>query len=210
MLRTTQEVNMKKSILALTLAGALALLMGQSVFAGNRSGAVTFTPGIGYDFFSSQRHLQNTTVIPELALGYNFDPNWGIEAGWGTFGTSYRSGYDNNGSAKGNIYTVDGLYHLSNFNFSLFEPYLAAGLGVLYLHPNRSNADNQANLNAALGSQVFFSDSIAFRGEVRDLYTMSGGKNDVLLNFGVSFLMGGETPVVETPAPYKGLTADKA
>jgi OOP family OmpA-OmpF porin len=194
---------MKKSRVVLALVAGLILLGCNTVSAGNRAGAVTVTPGVGYDFFSDQRHLQNTVVLPEVSLGFNFDKNWGIEGGWGTFGTSYRQGYYGNGSAKGNIYLVDGLYHFTDYN-SMFEPYVAAGLGVLYLHPNRSNADNQANLNAALGTQVFFSDSIALRGEVRDLYTMSGGKNDVLLNFGVSFLFGGDTPQAVAPI-YKGM-----
>jgi outer membrane protein W len=195
---------MKKSRVILAVGMGLALLAGNAVKAGNRAGAVTLTPGIGYDFFASQRHLRNTAVIPEVALSFDFTDHWGIEAAWGTFGTTYRSGYNGNGSAKGNIYTVDGLYHFNPY-YSMVEPYIAAGLGVMYLNPNGTNANNQANLNAALGTQVFFSDSIALRGEVHDLYTMSGGKNDVMLNLGVSFLLGGTTA---TPVePYKGMAS---
>jgi len=192
---------MKKGIVILMLASGCAFLASHAV-AGNRAGAVTFTPGVGYDFFASKRHLQNTAVLPELALAYNFDEQWGIEGAWGTFGTSYRGGYAADQSVKGNLYTLAGLYHLTQLNYHIIEPYVSAGLGVLYLQPNGTSANNQANLNAALGTQVFFSDSIAFRGEVRDLYTMSGGANDVMLNFGVSFLMGGNTP---EPSPYKQL-----
>jgi hypothetical protein len=194
---------MKKGIVLLAVASGLTFLASHAV-AGNRPGAVTFTPGIGYDFFASKRNIRNTAVIPELALAYNFDEHWGLEGAWGTFGTTYHGGVAANQSVKGDLYTLAGLYHLNQLNYHIVEPYVSAGLGVLYLNPNRSNANNLANLNAALGTQVFFSDSIAFRSEVRDLYTMSGGVNDVMLNFGVSFLIGGNTPVAE-PSPYKQL-----
>jgi hypothetical protein len=188
---------MKKGLVLLALAGGLALLGSNAATAGNRAGAVTFTPGLGYDFFASKRHIRNTVVVPEIALGYNFDRNWGIEGQWGTFGTSYHGGYAQNQSVKGDLYTVAGLYHFNPYLHDILEPYVSAGLGILYVHPNRSSADNQGDINAALGAQVFFAESVAFRGEVRDLYTMSGGKNDVMLNFGVSFLMGGSTPAPE-------------
>ena len=42
------------------------------------------------------------------------------------------------------------------------------------------------------GRRFFFGNMIALRGEVRDLYTTTGaGKNDYMINFGVSFLLGG-------------------
>ena len=142
--------------------------------------------------------------LPELALGYDFDEHWAIEGMYAAYNTSYHNdGVNGDNSAKGNIYTVAGFITL--VPYGMFEPYVSAGLGVFYITPAGTSANNQADINAAFGTQIFFGNSVALRPEVRDLYTISGGKNDVLLNLGVSFLMGGNAP--EAPLPlYKGET----
>jgi OmpA-OmpF porin, OOP family len=193
--------NMKKSILLLAMVSGLTLLSAQSAHAGNRPGAVSFTVGAAYDFWADKRNLRNTWLLPAAALAYNFDENWAIEGAWGTFGTSMTSSAGG-GGVKGDLYTVDGLYRFGTY-YNQFEPYVSAGVGVYHINPNGTNAENLGNINAGVGTEIFFDNSIALRGEVRDLYTMSGGKNDVTVGFGVSYLFGGNTPAPVT-APYKG------
>ncbi|GEM_PF-1413674 len=194
---------MKKSTLLILMASSFAILGMQASIAGNRPGAVTFTPGVGYYAFSAKRDLNNTAVLPTIGLAYNFDDQWAIEGAYGHVNTTYDS--SRTGSVLGNVYTVSGLYRLAKHN--MFEPYISAGAGVLYLNPNGNNPTNQANINVGLGSQIFFDDSIALRAEVKDLYMTAGNKNDVMLNFGVSFLIGGHADHVS----YKGedLIGDK-
>lgn len=195
---------MKKCALLLTVTSVFTLLNTGSVYAGNREGAVTLTPGIAYFSFSNKRHLNDTAVAPTVALAYNFDKNWAIEAAYGVFNTSYK-GSGRHGGVNGDTYTLDGLYRFAAHG--MLEPYVSIGLGVFYLNPNGTDPANQVNLNAGLGAEAFFSESVALRAEVRDLYTMAGGKNDFLFNVGVSFLMGGQTtPAASLPkaASYKG------
>jgi OOP family OmpA-OmpF porin len=192
---------MKKGILLLAMASGLSLLASHGAYAENRAGAFTLTPGVAYDFFASKRNINNTWLLPTVGIAYNFDERWAIEGTFATFGTS-QQGAGAHPSVRGNLYTVDGLYRLGHYN--MFEPYISAGLGAYHINPNGSNAYNQANLNAGLGTQMFFSDSIALRTEVRDLYTMSGGKNDVTVGFGISFLFGGQSQQLPVAAPsYK-------
>jgi OOP family OmpA-OmpF porin len=191
---------MKKGILLLAMVSGLGVLASQGAYAENRAGAFTVTPGVAYDFFANKRNINNTWLLPTVGLSYNFDESWAIEGSYATFGTS-QQGAGPHPSVRGSLYTVDGIYRF--LHTGMFEPYVSAGLGAYHINPNGSNAYNQANLNAGLGTQIFFSDSIALRGEVRDLYTMSGGKNDVSLGFGVSFLFGGQAQPVAAAPTYK-------
>lgn len=195
---------MKKRIV-ICLLSACALSFAQNVSAGNRAGAISITPEIGYYGFAQKRHLRNVAAVPAFALGYNFFRNWGIEFAYANVNTRYASDAGYTGSVKGNLYTIDGVYHFNPIFCSNLEPYVDLGLGVLSLNPNGTSATNEANVNGALGLQLFFSDSIALRGEARDLYTMSGGKNDWMVDVGVSFLFGGNEPVVV----YKDVPKDQ-
>lgn len=174
---------MKKIAVMLSL---LSLVSGISV-AGNHPGAVTLTLADAYYHFSSSRQLDNASM-PNVALAYNFDNHWAVEAGVGVINTNQRI----SGSGEhGFLYTVDGLYRLGIHHH--FEPYVIAGIGVLGIRPQiNNNSAHQGNVNAGIGTQFFASESIALRAELRDLYTVSGGKNDWMANFGVSFLMGGK------------------
>ncbi len=189
---------MKKSTIAILLASTLAMSEHQAALAGNRPGAITFTPGVGYVDFASKRQIRDTAAIPLLGLAYNFDSKWAIEVAYSPLHTRFST--SDGGQVVGNLSTLDGLYRF--FHYGMFEPYASAGMGVLYLNPNGNSSTNQADLNVGLGTQVFFAESIALRGEVRDLYTMSGGKNDVMFDMGVSFLFLGDTPSA-SPVSYK-------
>ena len=197
---------MKKTTVLFAMIGGLVFAGAQPTFAGNRPGAVTFTPGVSYYIFAGKRNLTNTFLLPTVALAYNFDDHWGIEGTYGRFNTSYDTS-NVSGSINGDNYLVDALYHFAPHD--RFQPYVTGGLGVTYLNPNGTSANSQANLNAGIGAQYFYDHSIALRGEARDLYTMSGGKNDVMLSIGVSFLFGGDKPEAVAPISFKGETTYK-
>lgn len=190
---------MKKGKVIL-LASMLALV-ATPVFAGNRAGAFTITPEIGYYGFAGKRHLDNVATVPAFALGYNFYKNWGIEFAYANLNTRFSSSSNYTGGVTGNLYTLDGVYHFNAMGpGQMFEPFIDLGLGATHLNPNGNRPANLMNINGALGAQMFFSESVALRAEVRDLYTMSGGANDWMTDIGVSFLVGGNTPA---PANYK-------
>lgn len=168
------------------LLGLVAFTYTVTILAmGNRSGAATFTLGSAYYRFDSAHHVNNN-AMPNGALAYNFDEHWALEGLVGVVNTTNH----NDQGARGVLYLADGLYRFNPHGY--FQPYLIAGVGVLGLRPPvGSEPQYQSNINFGVGTQFFADRSVALRGEVKDLYTFSGGKQDIMANFGVSFLMGG-------------------
>jgi hypothetical protein len=153
--------------------------------AGNHTGAVSLSLGAGYDFFSSKRHIDNTG-FPFIALGYQFTPRWGIEAMAGKFRTTSHHPVDDGERVNGAFLLIDGIYHLTATH--LIEPFLLAGVGINSFNPNGTNANNEGNVNVGAGVQIFFDPTVALRFEARDVRSNLGGKNDILVNGGVTFL----------------------
>lgn len=174
------------------LAGVILIqaFCSSSLYAENRPGALTLTVADAYYRFDHRRNLNNGNM-PNLALAYNATERWAIEAGAGIINTNPKPAANNdNRGVQGQLYTLDGIYRLTPSK--AFYPYIIAGIGILGLKPVTREAEHQANFNAGIGTQLFFSDSIALRGEVRDLFTTTGSaKNDVMANIGVSILFGG-------------------
>ncbi|MHB1947320.1 MAG: outer membrane beta-barrel protein [Gammaproteobacteria bacterium] len=169
-----------------------ALTSNSVAFVGNTPGAVTVSLSDAYYHFASKRNLSNIWM-PNVALAYNFDNHWAVEAGAGLLNTyMHRPLVTSVTKTHGFLYTATGIYRIGSY--CRFEPYVAAGLGMLTLRPYSTDSQYQGNINAGVGTQWFVSPQIAFRAEARDLYTIAGGKNDFMLNFGMSFLFGGGTP----------------
>ncbi len=164
----------------------LSLLSCQTALAFNKAGDLTLTAGGGYDYFATKRQIDNTG-IPFGIIGYNFSDNWGIEALLGFFHTTahYTGFYGKD--VSGTMFAADVVYHFTPYKF--VQPYLLAGPGIMGLNPNDNDANNEGNVNGAAGVQLFFNDNIAFRLEARDIYTIVGGKNDVMLSGGITFLI---------------------
>jgi hypothetical protein len=173
---------MKKMI----LSGILFFLLNTVCCAGNRPGAFTFTIADAYYHFSSKRHLENNSSMPNIALAYNADERWAMEVGVGVLNTNYQQGR----GVHGFLYTLEGLYRFKPYQH--FEPYAIAGVGIIGLRPLPNDSEHQGNINAGIGTQFFADESIALRAELRDLYTLAGGKNDWMANIGISFLLGGK------------------
>lgn len=175
---------MKKSHLFIVVCAGLVSMA--PAYSGNRAGAATFTLGAGYDYLSAKREMDNTGVIL-VGLGYDFTDCWGIEAIVGGFNTNFKRSVHDNTEINGTLVSVDGIYRFLPYQF--FEPYVMAGAGVIGLNPNRDDAHNEGNINAGLGTELFIDQSIAFRIEGRDFYTLQGGKNDVIVDAGITFLL---------------------
>lgn len=180
---------MKKIYCLLTCIGSCALINISPAFAGNKPGAITTTISGAYYSFAPSRRLENT-AIPNIALAYNIDKHWAIEAGMGIINTDQKPSLGERG-VHGMLYAIDGIYRFKKHN--RFEPYVIAGIGMLGLKPNTNNVEHQGNINAGIGAQYFFGENVALRGELRDVYGTTGAaENDIMINFGVSFLFGGK------------------
>ncbi len=170
---------MKKIIFLLSL-----FLFPIFIFAGNKPGNISLTLSEGYYHFDTRRHLQNASV-PNIAVAYNFTQQWAMEGSVGIANTN-----QSNGTHRGvnvYLYNLDAIYRFTPHK--RWEPYVLFGVGESTFFPTNEST-HQGNINAGIGTQFFAHDIIALRAEARDVYTMAGGKNDVLLNFGVSLLLG--------------------
>ncbi len=175
----------KLSLLMLACIGCTSLLPSFT-YASNRANTLTFTLGGGYDFFASKRQIKNTG-IPFVGVGYNFTDRWGVEGLLGLFSTHFKPSVQDTRLINGSLFAVDAVYRF--LPHRLIEPYVLAGVGAMSLNPNQNEAHTEGNINAGVGTEFFIDRSIAFRLEARDFYTIIGGKNDVMLDGGVTFLL---------------------
>lgn len=176
---------MNKKIVSLILSVSLFNI----AYAGNLPSSMTFTIADAYYHFDNKRDLKNTGV-PNAAFAYNFNEHWAVEGSVAVINTEMddnEDDVDEDDSVHGFLYMIDGIYRFNPYQH--LEPYILAGIGVLGLKPNGNDPIQSGAINAGIGTQLFFGDSIALRGEIRDVYTTTGSyKNDYLINVGVSFL----------------------
>lgn len=181
-------INMKKMrSLVLACVGVAAIASYTTTFAGNRANTATLTLGAGYEYFNSKRRIDNTSM-PMIMLGYNFTQHWGAEALLGIFNTNFKPSANDQRQINGTLFALDAMYHFNPYK-DMLEPFVLAGAGATGLNPNRQDGHNEGNVNVGVGTQIFFDKSIGFRIEARDFYTLVGGKNDVVLDAGVTFLL---------------------
>lgn len=173
---------MKLRILS-SLLLSLAFLP-QLALADSKPNVLTFTLGGGYLFFSQKRDLHNTAIPGSAALAYNFTEKWAMEFAADLINAN--SGDPSKHHVHGFAYILDGVYRLHAFH--TFDPYVMGGFNVISLKPISSQPVNQGGMNVGIGTQFLKSRFIALSAEARDLYTFSGGKNDILLNAGVNFI----------------------
>lgn len=184
---------MKKTKIILACLSALVAAGSSSAFAFDRPGALYVRAADGYYFFASKRNLQNSSS-PSFDVGVDITDHWAVQAGAVILNTEVKGTRQ---TAHGFIYSLDPVY---NFNhYGLLEPYVLGGIGVTSLKPAGNNPVNQGNVNLGVGAKYFIHDSIAFSAEARDIYTLKGGKNDVMLTAGITFLLGGNNQ----PSAYK-------
>lgn len=196
---------MKKGNITFILGTLITLITSNSLFAGNRPCAITLTASEAYNHFSTKRNLDGKGM-PNLALAFNLTNSWAIEGTVGLINAGRLRSYplpESKAGVHGYLYMLNALYRFSPFLG--YEPYITAGGGMMSLSPT-NYSKVQSNVNLGIGSQFFVAKSIALRLEARDIYTPSGGKNDYIVNLGLSFLLGGKhQPCCEDTTPYKGM-----
>ncbi len=180
---------MKKlhTLAILASLGLASISSFSSAFAASRANTMTFSAGGGYYYFAQKRSIDNT-ALPFIGLGYNITDRWGIEGILATMSTKSHSPEDDGSHVNGTLFLLDGLYHFPVYR-DVVEPYVILGVGGLGLDPNGTDARNEGNINAGLGLNLWADKVVGFRFEARDIYTIVGGKNDVMLDAGVTFLL---------------------
>jgi len=179
------------------MAFLLSLMLTTTCFAGERAGAFSISPFAGGYTFDGVQHLK-TAPLYGLRLGYDLTDNLGIE-GVGDYLST--KGTRTNTSINALSYRLDVLYNF--MPEGRLVPYLAAGGGGITAGHGSSfraggrNTDATANVGGGL--KYFLADSVALRGDARQLFVFD---HKTLYNWeytaGLSFLFGGNKPA---PAP---------
>ena len=170
------------------LFGVILLSLGiaGNVAAENKSGSFTLSPFAGGYVFEGDQSIDDE-VTYGIGLGYNLNEKWGLETVFNQVDTEYEgSGSDVDVS----LYRLDALYHF--LPSGKLVPYLAAGIGGIYMDPDAGENDTDFLANYGGGVKLFLVDAVALRADVRHIITFGPTVNNVLYSLGLTFAFGGE------------------
>ena len=196
---------MKKKLAALMLSSAALCIMAAPAIAGEREGAFSISPFVGGYTFDGVQHLETAPVFG-LRLGYDLTKNWGVELVGDYLSTD---GTLSERSVNALSYRLDALYNF--MPDGPLVPYLAlGGGGITAGHGSNFQAgdsNTSATANVGGGLKYFLTDSVALRGDARQLFVFES-PNSPKYNWeytaGLTFLLGGKkaaAPVEPQPAP---------
>jgi len=196
---------MKKIVSCICVIVLTVLTLSGIGQAGERAGAFSISPFMGGYTFGGVQHLE-TAPVYGLRLGYDLTKNWGVEAVVDYLATE---GTRNDRSINALSYRMDILYNI--MPDGPLVPYLAVGGGGLtYGHGHRglriNNRTTDATINAGGGVKYFLTDSMALRGDVRQLFVLESPdspKYNWEYTAGLTFLFGGRQEAVAAAAPVE-------
>ncbi len=187
-----------KKLLAPVAALSVATLCSSLAFAENRAETFSITPYLGgYHFDGTQKIEQN--MVYGLKAGYNITNRIGLEGGFEAGET--ESSNDNNDVNFLN-YRLEALYHMLPAN--RLVPYLAVGYGGMRVKADNADAHQSGFFDWGVGVKYFLTDTIALRGDARQLVRDSGlTVYNHEYTLGLGFIFGGAkaVPKVAEPAP---------
>ena len=204
---------MKLSMQSLYVAVAAMLLLAPAALAGQREGAFTLSPMVGYHVFEGDQNTDDAASYG-LAFGYNITKHWAVELD--ARYTPTETDFDTGDNFDIDVWTgsLNALYHLDPDG--PFVPYLVAGFGGMVFEVDDSlpgrDQDEDFMLNAGAGLKCFFSEDLALRLDARyiaDLhsdrtYDQYPGNDDVDHNLiataGLVWQFGGPPPAPAAPA----------
>ena len=180
---------MKKAGIFCLLMMTHLLLSSPTCLAGDRAGAFSISPFAGGYSFDGTQQIE-TKPVYGLRLGYDATKNLAVE---GVF--AYVATEATRFDQKLDVYSyrLDLLYNL--MPDKKLAPYLAMGGGLATKDPEQGISYTDMTFNFGGGVKYFFTESIALRGDVRQLlvfadHTVSNWEYSV----GLSFLFGGREP----------------
>jgi OOP family OmpA-OmpF porin len=190
----------------------LSFLLTATCFAGERAGAFSVSPFVGGYTFDGVQHRE-TAPVYGLRLGYDLTKNWDIEGVGDYLATN---GTHSKPSANAISYRLDILYNF--MPEGRLVPYLAIGGGGITSGHGSSFKpvahNTEGTFNAGGGLKYFLTDSVALRGDARQLVVFD---HQTMLNWeytgGLTFLFGDKKSApapVAPPAPECNLSASPA
>jgi hypothetical protein len=174
----------------------VAAVVSNAAPAAIHKGSFMVTPFATYNSFSTKRHLK-TAGGYGIGFGYATSQRFLVEA----MVSSTQARQKRTPKKMNHImqYGMNGYYYFGPFA-KRWQPYVTAGLGIGHVDKPEGSAPNtQTNLNVGGGVSFFVTPTIAIRGGLAYVYTVTaGGRSDYNGNLGVSFLFGGKSAVAPT------------
>jgi OOP family OmpA-OmpF porin len=188
------------------------LLLAPSALAGQREGAFTLTPMVGYHVFEGDQNTDDAASYG-LAAGYNLTRNWAIE--FDVRYTPTETDFDTNDNYDIDVWTgsLNALYHFNPDG--PFVPYLVAGFGGMLFEVDGGldgrDDDEDFMLNAGAGFKYFFSEDLALRLDARyvadlhsdrdyDQINSDDPDHNLIATAGLVWQFGGPPPAPAPPA----------
>lgn len=198
-MNTRRKTEFMRGLMALAFCMAL---LPSVASAEERAGAGSFSTQGGVYVLDHQQDLE-MDAAGTLGVGYNFTDRLAAEivGGVGHFEHKYFNedecccAEDN---ATGYMLRGEALYHFRPK--AKLAPYLAAGVGGVWLRGENRSDEEYATLNYGAGVKYYLTDNIAFRGDARHIYGIEDSHNNFSATMGLHFNFGAQ-PKAVTPAP---------
>ena len=195
---------LKVGLLAILVA---ALCMTGIAQAGQREGAFSLSPMVGYHVFEGDQNTDDD-IVAGFSLGYNVTKRWATEVEFRYTPTET----DLSGSSNEDIdiwsFGINALYHFNPDG--AFVPYVSAGFGGMYFSADGYDDDTDYMMNWGVGSKYFISDNTALRLDLRHLIDFHSDRewdrshgdnidNNFIATAGLYWQFGGPPPPPPPP-----------
>jgi OOP family OmpA-OmpF porin len=168
------------------------LILSNVVSAQVRPATFSVTPYIGGYLFDKDQKLGNAPV-GGMSLGYNFTKYFGVEASGEYIATNYDLTVNDSRSTNVGNYRLDGIFNL--IPDSRLVPYVFAGFGGQSIDYPKNVPNRVASaVDYGAGLKFFFTDWLALRADVRQIYIFDDSRKDIEYTLGLSFYFGGSKP----------------
>ncbi len=170
----------------------LLLIVSNVVSAQVRPYTFSVTPYFGGYAFDKERNLSNDAVYG-ISLGYNFTKYFGLELSGEYIDTDYELPVSDSRSTNVFNYRLDGVLNL--IPDGRLVPFVFAGVGGQSIdYPKNVSNKTLPAVDYGAGLRLFFTDSLALRADVRQIFVFDNSLKDFEYTMGLSFYFGGSKP----------------
>jgi OOP family OmpA-OmpF porin len=205
---------LKKAICSI-ICMMFLFILSSVVSAQVRPSTFSVTPYFGGYLFDKDQKLRNSPV-GGINLGYNFTKYFGVEASGEYIDTKYdlTTSHHSQSTGVGN-YRLDGIFNL--IPDSRLVPFVFAGFGGQSIdYPKNVPDRTAAAVDYGAGLKFFFTNWLALRADVRQIYIFDDNRKDIEYTLGFSFYFGGSKPApfsrtepIAEPAPAAPMAKEK-
>jgi outer membrane protein OmpA-like peptidoglycan-associated protein len=168
------------------------------------------TISIGEVNFEGDEEVEDGGLIA-LRLGYNFSARWALEGNLEIMPSlKARSGLNPNRNRLGGVVgttpsvsetwasriALETLFHLRSIDNLRFDPYLAAGVGLIHFDEEVDSGSDEFLITGGGGIMYHFNDAWALRGDVHSVLVGGDTEANLVYSVGVNYRWGTGVPTI--------------